>query len=625
MPSIQEIIHKFEVGEGSGYLQKLALILSLLALLVFYNVREYQGFATVEAMESAHLARQLSEGKGFTSLSLRPLALAHEETQKGEGILSTSEDVLQHVDMVSPPAYPLFLSLWMRILPFEWEIPSHRSENFTRYQPEVLISFINQGLFLLNGLMVFYLGRKLFDDSVAWMSMACFFCADLLWRYSFSGHDTMLLTTWMLLLVIGLVALERASRAEEPDASEPEEALDSELETSPIDSPLKVQSSGWFLGVACSVGLLLGLAGLTRYSFLWMLVPTSLFALLCLGKRRWLVTPVMILTALLVVAPWLARNLEVSGLPFGLRSYALYMDTADYPEDRLERSLLGEVTAPGLNQYLRKTFEKLPDISSGELPTLGGSFLPFLFFMGLLIPFNNKGLRRLRWFTLGSLVLMVVIQSLGQTYLSEQSPRINGENHLVVLAPWVFLFAVPIFYSLLDQLPLPYEGLRPAVVLSFFAICSLPLWGHLLPPRPLPFAYPTYKPPLIQEIAQWNQPEEALMSDIPWAVAWYGNRPCYWLSRRVDPDFYGIHDERDAIEALYLTQMTTDLPFMSSFLQDPEGSWPRFYMDVQVRRNLPDGFPLKFGHPGIMLDQVYVSDRQRWLPAFKSKKDGLGE
>ena len=55
----------------------------------------------------------------------------------------------------------------------------------------------------------------------------------------------------------------------------------------------------------------------------------------------------MILTALLVVAPWLARNLEVSGLPFGLRSYALYMDTADYPEDRLERSLLGEVTAPG--------------------------------------------------------------------------------------------------------------------------------------------------------------------------------------------------------------------------------------------------------------------------------------
>ena len=84
MPSIQEIIHKFEVGEGSGYLQKLALILSLLALLVFYNVREYQGFATVEAMESAHLARQLSEGKGFTSLSLRPLALAHEETQKRE-------------------------------------------------------------------------------------------------------------------------------------------------------------------------------------------------------------------------------------------------------------------------------------------------------------------------------------------------------------------------------------------------------------------------------------------------------------------------------------------------------------------------------------------------------------
>jgi hypothetical protein len=36
-----------------------------------------------------------------------------------------------------------------------------------------------------------------------------------------------------------------------------------------------------------------------------------------------------------------------------------------------------------------------------------------------------------------------------------------------------------------------------------------------------------------------------------------------------------------------------------------------------VRQNLPAGFPLKFGYPHVMPDQLYVSDRQRWLSAFK--------
>jgi hypothetical protein len=40
-------------------------------------------------------------------------------------------------------------------------------------------------------------------------------------------------------------------------------------------------------------------------------------------------------------------------------------------------------------------------------------------------------------------------------------------------------------------------------------------------------------------------------------------------------------------------------------------------MDVQVRQNLPAGFPLKFGFPDVMPDQLYISDRQRWLPVFQ--------
>ena len=622
MPSIQEIIHKFEVGEGSKMLQRLAMILSLVALMAIYNVREYQGFSTVGAMESAHLARQLSEGRGFTTLSLRPLALSLEETQKGEGFMSSVQNVTEHPDMGTPPVHPFFLSLWMRLLPFNYDIPSFSSETFRRYQPEVLISFIHQGLFLLNGLLLLYLGKKLFDESVGWMSMACFFCAEWFWQFCFSGHDTMLLTTWFLLLVCSLVALERASKAE--GAQENEALIDEDMEGDPegpdasVIHPPRPRSASWFLGVACVAGLLLGLAGLTRYAFLWLLLPVILFTLLCLNTRKMLVTLTIVLTAGVVVAPWLIRNMQVSGSLFGLRSYHLYMDTSDYPEDRLERSFLSEVPAPGLDQYFRKAFEKLPSIIKEELPTLGGSFLTFFFFAGLFMPFGNPSLNRLRWFALGVVLLMVLVQALGQTYRSGLAETVHGENHLVVLAPLLFLFAVAFFQTLVDQLELPYEGLRPVVSLVFVALVSLPLWTRLLPPRPIPFAYPIYNPKVIQLLSQWNSEQESLMSDIPWAVAWYGNRPCYWLTRKVSPDFFQIHDERDAVEALYLTQRTTDLPFTSSFLQDRQQEWARLYMDVQVRSNLPKGFPLLYGHPGLVQDQLYVSDKQRWLPAFQS-------
>jgi hypothetical protein len=56
---------------------------------------------------------------------------------------------------------------------------------------------------------------------------------------------------------------------------------------------------------------------------------------------------------------------------------------------------------------------------------------------------------------------------------------------------------------------------------------------------------------------------------------------------------------------------------MSEVLKGADHAWARFYMDVQVRQNLPAGFPLKFGYPHVMPDQLYVSDRQRWLSAFK--------
>ena len=239
------------------------------------------------------------------------------------------------------------------------------------------------------------------------------------------------------------------------------------------------------------------------------------------------------------------------------------------------------------------------------------------FFVGLMIPFSNPGLRRLRFFGVASLLILIVVQALGRTHLSDMSPLINGQNHLIMLSPLVFMFGVALFFTLLDQLPLPYEGARNLVVIGVFLVVCSPLVFRLLPPRTTPIVYPPYSPPLIQEISYWNQPDELMMSDMPWAVAWYGDRKSLWLTRNVEPDFYTINDENEVIHSIYLTPITTDRKLMSEVMKGADHAWARFNMDVQVRQNLPEGFPLKFGYPHVMPDQLYVSDRQRWLSVFQ--------
>jgi hypothetical protein len=86
---------------------------------------------------------------------------------------------------------------------------------------------------------------------------------------------------------------------------------------------------------------------------------------------------------------------------------------------------------------------------------------------------------------------------------------------------------------------------------------------------------------------------DLLMSDIPWAVAWYGDRDCVWLTRNVQPDFYTLNDQFRPISTLYFTEATTDQRYVSRVFSPLESNWERFVLAMQVEGELPDGFPLK--------------------------------
>ena len=207
--------------------------------------------------------------------------------------------------------------------------------------------------------------------------------------------------------------------------------------------------------------------------------------------------------------------------------------------------------------------------------------------------------------------IFTVVQALGRTQLSEMSPEINSENLLVLLVPLVFVFGASFFFTLLEQMALPLLQLRYAVIAGFVVLCCLPMLFTLGSAKTPPVVYPPYYPPQIQQSARWMQPDELMMSDVPWAVAWYGQRQCVWLTLDAQDDFFAINKLKPVL-ALYLTPQTMDGKFVTEWIEAPKRSWGNFLIQTLIDKRVPDKFPLTKAPAGFFPEQLFLTDRERW-------------
>jgi hypothetical protein len=374
---------------------------------------------------------------------------------------------------------------------------------------------------------------------------------------------------------------------------------------------------GASLALAGVVGALVAVGALSRYSFGWMIVPILLFMRLFF-KRRWgRLSVVVAASFLMVLAPWITRNIVLSHTPFGTAGYAIVESTRPFEEDRVERSFDPMAAGLGLlgpKDVLKKFLVNEGKILRSDLPRLGGNWVWSFFLCGLLLPFRHRALRSLMVFLIGSLALLAVVQALGQTHLSADSLDINSENLLVLLAPLVLMFGTGFFFTILHQMALPTPKLRGLAVGLFALLMCAPLLLNLVSP-PDPAAFSHYEPVGIQRTANMMKPEELMMSDVPWAIAWYGDRTCSWLTLD-DAGTFRQMNLLKPVQAIYLTERTTDRPFLSQIL-DKQQSWGRFVLSVlpnaqSPQGQVPAGFPLTKALSSYMPSEIFLSDAVRW-------------
>jgi hypothetical protein len=588
MRPLQEWIHLIEEGAGSRWIRSLLFVVFLIGLATLYNHRCFRHFSNPEAMDAAQLARNISEGRGFTTDFIRPVDLHFLKQARGKTFLTEAQP-----DLANAPLYPWLLAAWMRVGGFDFRIGADLVEAGEDYDPERRIACFNQFLFVGVILGTWWLARRLFDPFVASVAAALLTGTDLLWRYSISGLSTCLAMLLVVLLAHLLVSVERSSEEE--------------------------VGAGWKpLMAAAGLGLTVGALGLTRYAAAWLILPVVLCVTVWLGSRGFAAGLAVLAGFLLVMAPWCARNYGLTGLAFGTAGLAVHQETTRFPGNLVERLMNPEdgktqrdIRQVGPGEYWAKLQAKLPDELRVSLPALGGNWITACFFTGLLIPFRRLGLTRLRWFTAASAVFLLLVQALGRTRWGVESPVVNSDDLLVLLAPLVFVFGGGTFSVLLGRGDSSPMMTRRIVAPLFVGVLCLPLVFRLYGGESGRFAYPPYYPPIIQERGSWMGEDELVMTDVPWAMAWYGDRASIWTPSEFGPGFLQI-DREKRVSAVYLTARTLDGALVSEMLRGQDPALGRFAAEAIVNREVPPGFPLEHAFAEGFPFQLFLSDRPRW-------------
>ena len=192
MNIIQGTLQMVEVGKASVIIRVVPLLTVLVIIGFVTNFGVYKGLDDPQSMDNAQLARQIARGKGFTTEFLRPHAIAQlRDYAVSEGLQSGKpRDLFPSgqfppgtprilPDTYNAPGYPYLLAGWFLLLHPEFEQPPTAVGGAGMYAPERWIPLLNQILLVLTAGIVFALGRRLFDERVAWMALVGFICDGL--------------------------------------------------------------------------------------------------------------------------------------------------------------------------------------------------------------------------------------------------------------------------------------------------------------------------------------------------------------------------------------------------------------------------------------------------------------
>ena len=571
----QSLIHWLEQGRGAQLLKALAVLLGLLALSVTVAYKQFHGPRTEETLRQADLGRSVAAGKGFVSSVNYPQVQA---TLERRGRLFSQQS--PQPEVYHAPGYALVIAATLAALPegvYQAAFDSAPTPP-DGFGADYVLLGLNVVLLWIAALQTWRLGTRLFEPRVGLLAAVVLLLSTPVWAHVVAVDGT----AWAMVLLLGVFQfLLRA------------------------DETMAAGASGRVAWIG--VGVMVGLLFLTDYPLGVLAIVACVHAVV---RGRWSGAIWVIGVSLVVVSPWLVRNIDVMGSPLGLAGQDLALRADDPTANPVEwrNTMSAKPPELSLNKMGNKTLTALKLALQEHLWSGGGMILTAFFVTGWIYRFRRESTNRLR--TLFAVALGVMILAQGLMNSGE------GERHPVtVAAPLIIVFGVGFFVVLLASSPTLRDWPRLAAV-GLLGLQSLPLIHDLAEPRRIHFSYPPYFPSFFMalgdDVGQRSGPVGGWMADVPAGAAWYSGRRV-WSQPASLRDFYAVHVEQPIL-ALVLTPETLDRPFFAELAGDNGrtssfGEWGKIYTGLLAGR-LPPEFPLTESRR--MSENLYLLMDPRW-------------
>ena len=430
--------------------------------------------------------------------------------------LTHGTDPLRQPDVTHGPLYPFVLAI---------AIGAFHAKDLT-------ISGVSALFYLLTIPVLFNLGRRCFNAQVGAVACLVYIFSPSMLERAFSGTLTtflIFLTTALLLSIHRLAAHVRDRGPEDPPRG-----------------PLVV------------TGLLAAALYLTEIKFI-LILPVVLGIVSWLYARsRGKALLACGLPVALLALPWMIRNAALGINPiFGLRSAEAFMGTTTYPE-MLAYRMLPTDFVPGVSMF-KEVVKKLILNFGGVWQTLfllPGSWILTFFLPSLFFGFRDPAPTAVR----RTLLLSLLGLSLGVLlYFVEGSL-------FFAFVPGLLVFAVAYLQYLFGEARMS----RPASAVLTAAIAGVLGFPLLSGMFLQPLSEIGGENDLATALTSMTKPNDVILSDQPWMVAWRADRPSCWVPRD-DATLKKLFADFPTTRAIFLTQQ------LNSGLQPLMQPWPVVY------------------------------------------------
>lgn len=562
---VQSTVRSLDHGRLGAFVKAVMFAALITGLSLLYLFVQFSGLATVDAMDQAQIARRLADGKGFTTDYIRPLAMSAVQREENTRQL----DLSQFPDVFQSPLHPWVNSFGLRLIKGDWTM----KPTDIVYPGDRMVAAVSMLFFLLAVAVFYFVLARLFDRRLALFGCAAVLLTDLMWQFSLSALPQMLV---LFLFSVATLATLFGIEAREVRLG---------------------RAMAWLSGA----GACFGLATLAHGLAVWMFAGWLVFVCFYFSPRG--VTAAACAVYLLVVAPWLVRNFQISGNPFGLAVYGAFFNTS--PEESFLRDSKVDFENSGttLQGKARAHVVQQMQMIFGYL---GMNAAAASFFLALFHPFRNGTAQAFKW----CLLLMWVFAVFGMALYHPMGVVSQNQFH-VLFVPLFVGYGMAFLFILWNRLDFGSQFLRNLFVSVLLFVCAIPMLLTLFAGPKNRINWPPYVPPYIGIMRDWFKEDEIICSDMPWAIAWYAQRISLLLPDSVRT-FNRMHDYGETLQpirGLYLTPLTGDQPLFSGIYKGPYRDWAALITrPPQIR-----GFALpEFVSLPIDGQCIIFSDRPRW-------------